>query len=558
MAFSLIPSPCHAMLSTACLAATLVVLGCGGGSSSTPPPAPQPPASPTLVAPAMVTSGRTATASISSPLGTLTYAWTVTGGTFTSGATTATGSSVTFTAGGPGSLNLACTCREGNGPQSLPGSSTVNVIAAPAITTFTASPTRIANGANGALYAVFTGGTGSINQGVGAVTSGTPANVSPSSTTPYILTVSNVLNDTATATASIAVDVTTPLFLPTGAMTTGRYHQATRLGNGKVIITGGVRSDSTRTAESFDPAIGAFTPLAEMLKTRTEHTATLLGDGRILLTGGDETGYTSATQSTTEWYVPATNTFVQGPLLSAIRFRHTATLLNSGKVLITGGEYGRTTPSTVFDFHATAELFDPLTNTFSPAGSMATPRAAHTATLLSSGKVLIAGGVNSNGNINTAELYDPATNLFSPAGNLTLARSGHSATRLDNNQVLILGDVFGSASAELYNPNTNTFTATGNMATGRVNHSAVLLANGKVLVAGGYYSPTYSYPVGAELFDPTTGTFTLTANMASGRSHFTLTRLASGRVLVAGGWNGGSLSTCELFDPADALAGLTR
>src|SRR5450759_38673 len=68
------------------------------------------------------------------------------------------------------------------------------------------------------------------------------------------------------------------------------------------------------------------------------------------------------------------------------------------------------------------------TNTWSAAGSLITARQDHTATLLPSGQVLVAGGFNYNsGNaLASAELYDPATNTWSAAGSLTTARWGHT------------------------------------------------------------------------------------------------------------------------------------
>src|ERR1035437_3945072 len=96
-----------------------------------------------------------------------------------------------------------------------------------------------------------------------------------------------------------------------------------------------------------------------------------------------------------------------------------------------------------------------VTNTWSAAGSLITARNAHTATLLPSGKVLVAGGEDTGGNaLASAELYDPATNTWSAAGSLTTGRYAHTATRLPSGQVLVAGgeDTGGNslASAELY------------------------------------------------------------------------------------------------------------
>ncbi|MDX6698165.1 MAG: trimeric autotransporter adhesin, partial [Solirubrobacteraceae bacterium] len=105
--------------------------------------------------------------------------------------------------------------------------------------------------------------------------------------------------------------------------------------------------------------------------------------------------------------------------LTTGRNSHTATLLSDGKVLVAGGQG---TSGTL----ASAELYDPATNTWSAAGTLTTPRASHTATLLSNGKVLAAGGTDDNGVLASAELYDPATNSWSAAGSLTTARAYHT------------------------------------------------------------------------------------------------------------------------------------
>src|SRR5207245_1853106 len=110
------------------------------------------------------------------------------------------------------------------------------------------------------------------------------------------------------------------------------------------------------------------------------------------------------------------------------------------------------------------------------------------ATLLPTGKVLIAGGtLGASGGFATlseAELYDPTTGTFTVTGPMTIPRNGHTATLLPTGNVLIAGGD-NLASAELYDPATGTFTATGPMATVRSGHSAILLPTGKVLIAGG-------------------------------------------------------------------------
>ena len=128
---------------------------------------------------------------------------------------------------------------------------------------------------------------------------------------------------------------------------------------------------------------------------------------------------------------------------------------------------------------------------FTPTGSMTVARWGHSATLLDNGKVLIAGGGHDVAfGLASAELYDPATETFASTGSMTLGRDGHTATLLGNGKVLIAGGSgdeagYASTSAELYDPDTDTFAATGSMSDGRCMHTATPLSDGRVLVAGG-------------------------------------------------------------------------
>jgi hypothetical protein len=260
-------------------------------------------------------------------------------------------------------------------------------------------------------------------------------------------------------------------------------HTATLLNTGKVLISGGTdvynNNAALATAELFDPATGMFTLTGSLSVARTGHNATLLSDGKVLITGGNTL--------VAELFDPGTGMFTPttGKMVTA-RTEDTATLLPNGKVLITGGLAANAAL-------ATAEVYDPTTQTFSAtAGTMAVARNFHSATLLTSGpnsgKVLVAGGNSKNA---VAELYDPAIGTFSITGTMLSTRQRQTATLLSDGTVLMAGgseldanvDILGAA--EIFDPNTGTFTGTGGLLTPRIVHTATLLKDGTVLVTGG-------------------------------------------------------------------------
>ncbi len=296
-------------------------------------------------------------------------------------------------------------------------------------------------------------------------------------------------------------------------------------------------------------------------------TATLLADGRVLFTQGCGTAAAE--------YDPSTGAFTETGSMTVARSGKTATRLADGRVLFTGGiNCGKGGDEGIW---ASAEVYDPTTGTFTPTGSMTTHRYSHTATLLTGGRVLIAGGMtgpaatSANGVIladyrtvqttnalASAELYDPATGTFSKTGRMTEIRNNHTATLLDDGRVLMVGgggDGYDNiASADMYDPATGTFSATDSLKTGRYLHTATLLADGRVLVTGGR-SPRDTVYKSAEVYDPRTGRFASTAPMVDGRQEHTATLLADGRVLITGGyWTNGDhwsvLSSAEVYDPA--------
>lgn len=217
--------------------------------------------------------------------------------------------------------------------------------------------------------------------------------------------------------------------------------------------------------------------------------------------------------------------------MTTARQNHTATLLPNGKVLVAGGSNGDGTLNS-------AELYNPQTGVWSTTGSMSTAREYYTSTLLPNGKVLVAGG-----NDGSADLYDPQLGTWSSTGSMATNRRFHTATLLPNGKVLVVGG-FGRR-VELYDPQTGTWSITGSLSLSRINHTATLLNSGKVLIAGGDF-----FSSSVELYDPQIGTWSVTGSMSMPRSKHTATLLPNGALLVAAGFNGsiGSYeSSAELY-----------
>jgi hypothetical protein len=226
--------------------------------------------------------------------------------------------------------------------------------------------------------------------------------------------------------------------------------------------------------------------------------------------------------------------------LAQDRLLHTATLLSTGQVLVAGG------------FNRTAELYDAASGTWSATGSTLTAHRYHTATLLQDGRVLLAGGEGSKASA-SAELYDVAAGTWSATGNLITWRRHHAAALLQDGRVLVVGgtDSAGAvlASAELYDPTTGTWSPTGFLGMGRRNASATVLGDGTVLVTGGT-SAAGAVLASAELYDPATGSWTSAGNMSTARRYHSATRLMDGRVLVVGGGTDtASSKSAELYSP---------
>jgi len=349
-----------------------------------------------------------------------------------------------------------------------------------------------------------------------------------------------------------------PVWIPAGILITRRAEaSATLLQSGQVLLAGGTQGEVSviANAELYNPSINAWTPTSTLLTARSDHTATLLPNGQVLVVGGlgPPSGGSYTFLASAETYNPSTGLWGAAGSLAAGRYGHTATLLTDGRVLVAGGE-GLTQLSD-------CEIYDPTFNSWTAAASLMTARAFHTATLLADGKVLVAGGAGATA-LSSCELYDPAANTWSAAGSLETARAAHTATLLLNGKVLASagtpGGTISTTSAEIYDPSTNVWSAAGSLAAPRCFPTATLMPNGGVLVTGGMYNPSdfTTMLASAELYDPLGNTWSTAGALPSATTFHAAALLQDGDVLVAGGVGLTQyLSSAELYQPAVSLDG---
>lgn len=271
------------------------------------------------------------------------------------------------------------------------------------------------------------------------------------------------------------------------------------------------------------------------------------------------TQYTlSAYLNSAELYDPNSNSFELLPSnIGAVRINHTATSLQDGRILITGGYNG------VDGALSDATIYDPGAKVFTKVGNMNYKRNFHTATLLPDGTVLILGGSCSAGSvpIGEAEIFNPSNRTFSIVGNLNIPRCYNESILLNNGKVLIVGgerlDQSGIVASEIYDPIAKSFSTSGNLDRSRRSFGLVKKSDGTPFVIGGYITQSNLVIAYTETYNTGTGLFSTEAQMNSYRRFFGVNLLGNNKILINGGSGSISYDSNELYDPVgDSFAAL--
>jgi hypothetical protein len=279
---------------------------------------------------------------------------------------------------------------------------------------------------------------------------------------------------------------------------------AAPLQNGKVLLRHNEDQYFPATDYLYDPATNALGGVLGSPKSSDGSRLTALPSGDVLLSGRDSGGIGSGLAV----YGTAANTyFTKAPLLTP-RLYHTATILPNGRVLIAGGFDALLSPM------ASAETYDPATDMRSPTGSMAHPRGNAAAILLDDGRVLVAGGMNippgfigPAAPIVDAEVYDPGTGMWSPAGTVP-PHLVSALARLPDGKVLMAGGFDFTTVTELndaviFDPGADAWSPAADMPAPLMGLHHMPLPDGRVLVTGySYETDMYLYDEGADAWSP--------------------------------------------------------
>lgn len=327
-------------------------------------------------------------------------------------------------------------------------------------------------------------------------------------------------------------------------------HQAVKLNDGKVFVFGGIYDSmiNPKLTEIYDPADNSWSAGPDLVNDRSFGHGVLLPDGNVLIAGGSSLAI--------EIFNPVDNTIVQVGSFAHSRNGASFTLLKNGDVLVAGGATG----VSPFPFFDDAEIFDYRNNSLRPTfRSMGFARAGHSAVLMSSGDVLIFGGVNRSNLVQATLVFNHGSEGFYSTNSLREMRFDLLSFSLPSGEILAVGgSKFVNGSVEVIN-SAESFGSYGafdfdpNLPHGFFGAAGAQLSDGTPLVTGG---DNFSNDFGNDsiyLYDLAQKKFILVGQMNQARKQHTLTVLDDGSALVTGGWGRiGNLKSAERFVPNSA------
>lgn len=333
------------------------------------------------------------------------------------------------------------------------------------------------------------------------------------------------------------------------------FHCSILMENNELFVVGGSDSDS-ETKEFFNFTTEQWIDKGETWGADEAQNSAIAShkNGLVVFGGGSDknSGFTYGMN-----WLRAINTngeFINFPAWITVEqfTRHTLSTLQSGGILLAGGLSDNGQPYE-YTYIIPASFWETI-NDIPLLENMKTLRYDHTASTLNNGKVLVAGGTTKYGTTtNSTEIFDEKVKSWSNTNSLNFARAFHTSTVLESGKVLVVAGRENNSEAlssvELYDPNSGQWTLTGSLAQARFGHTATLLSLDRVLVAGGRDSAGNSLS-SVELYDPTSGTWSAMPDMLEARAYHIAQRSPSGLVLVAGGLdsNENRLATAELFE----------
>lgn len=331
-------------------------------------------------------------------------------------------------------------------------------------------------------------------------------------------------------------------------------HAAVVTGGGRVVVVGGT-GDLGRALDApfevYDPTGRVWSEGTWPGGPRTGHALAPVGQDDVLVTGGGESGAVSSDA----WLIDAVALTAQATApMSHARARHAATVLDDGRVFVSGGvdAQGRA--------QASAEVWDPATGVWTEVAPMPEARAGHAAVALLDGRVLVFGGEGTDTLLAEAALWTPTTDAWSRAARMPRERVDFAALRLDDGAVLVAGGRSTQGwlqSAVLYRPSRDAWVDAGRaveMGAG----SSLVDSEGGVLWIGGAQPVSAQYDIGFDAIYRWDGdeTWAQVGRVRDTRARASASTLPDGRAILVGGatTRGRALSVCEVLDGTSLVA----